>query len=191
LRREFVRGRTPGQQYKKINTLLKRLANDLGIDLWTLDAIMWGLLPKGDGVGPITTPTKAPEPPIATYSFLAAVQHPYLQSRLARLSHVPHDTLLREAGVVFETHLREKVDPDGSMFGTGLVEEALKPGGRIVFSTHKGGQEEVENLYKGAMQFIRNPPMHKIIDYPESMAEQYLRLIDSLMILLDEATKTK
>jgi hypothetical protein len=30
--------------------------------------------------------------------------------------------------------------------------------------------------------------MHKVIDYPQSMAQQFLRLIDSLMMLLEHAT---
>lgn len=56
-----------------------------------------------------------------------------------------------------------------------------------MFSSHVGEQQGVQFLYRGAMQFIRNPPMHKIIDYPESMAQQFLRLIDALMMLLDHA----
>ena len=41
-------------------------------------------------------------------------------------------------------------------------------------------------LYRGAMQFIRNPPMHKLIQYPESTVRLFLRLIDSLLRLLSE-----
>ena len=42
-------------------------------------------------------------------------------------------------------------------------------------------------LYRGAMQFIRNPPMHKLVEYKEETARLLLRLIDSLLQLLSEA----
>lgn len=38
---DFKRGESLGQRYEQINTLLVRLSNDLGIDLWTLDALLW------------------------------------------------------------------------------------------------------------------------------------------------------
>lgn len=35
------RGLSAGERYERINTLLLRLRGDLGIDLWTLDALWW------------------------------------------------------------------------------------------------------------------------------------------------------
>jgi hypothetical protein len=187
--REFVRGRTPGQQYEKINTLLIKLASDLGIDLWTLDALMWGVLPEDEEeqeeLEIINQPVQMIEG--LAPSFLNELHHKELKARLVRLSSAPLDTVIREAGVVFEHYLRNKVDPNSARHGVDLIDDALKPGGRLVFSSHPGEQQGVQYLYRGAMQFIRNPPMHKIIDYPESMVQQFLRLIDSLMMLLDHA----
>lgn len=40
----FERGEGVGGRYEKINSLLVRLSSDLGIDLWTLDAMWWFLL---------------------------------------------------------------------------------------------------------------------------------------------------
>lgn len=40
----FERGEGVGGRYEKINALLVRLSSDLGIDLWTLDALWWVLL---------------------------------------------------------------------------------------------------------------------------------------------------
>lgn len=40
----FDRGEGVGGRYGKINALLLRLSFDLGIDLWTLDALWWFLL---------------------------------------------------------------------------------------------------------------------------------------------------
>jgi hypothetical protein len=189
--REFVRGRTPGKQYEQINKLLNQLAGDLKIDLWTLDALMWGVLPEdigepegeaNDNNHPVIETQKT------TYSFVDDIQHEVLRNRLIKLSLAPLDTVIREAGVVFENYLRNKVDPNSIKHGVDLVEEAFKPDGKLIFSSHPGEQQGVQLLYRGAMQFIRNPPMHKLIDYPESMAKQFLRLIDSLMMLLDQAT---
>jgi hypothetical protein len=184
--REFVRAKTPGQQYEQINKLLLQISNDLGIDLWTLDALMWGLIPEEEEIQvKDRKPVEATES--VTPSFLSEIHHPDLRNRLSKLSSAPLDTVIREAGVVFEHHLRNKVDPNSSKHGVELIDDALKLGGKLVFSSHIGEQQGVQLLYRGAMQFIRNPPMHKLIDYPEGMAQQFLRLIDSLMILLDQA----
>lgn len=43
---EFPTGSDYGEKYEEINKLLLRLAKDLGIDLWTLDALMWAVIPK-------------------------------------------------------------------------------------------------------------------------------------------------
>ncbi len=183
---DFVRARTPGQQYEQINQLLLQLAADLRIDLWTLDALMWGLLPDEEEEH-ISKNKSIDITETVTHSFLNEIRHPELKVRLEKLTSAPLDTIMREAGVVLENYIREKVNPDSPNHGVDLVEEALKPGGGLVFSSHISEQTGVHLLYRGAMMFIRNPPMHKIIDYPESMAQQFLRLIDALMILLDHA----
>jgi hypothetical protein len=38
------RGLTEGERYERVNELLLRVANDLGIDLWTLDALWWRIV---------------------------------------------------------------------------------------------------------------------------------------------------
>ncbi len=53
---QFTWGSTFGQKYEKINQLLIRLAVDLNVDLWTLDAVMWGVLPR------VEQPRIAPRP---------------------------------------------------------------------------------------------------------------------------------
>lgn len=40
---EFDRGLPLGEQYQQVNTLLVRLSGAVGVDLWTLDALFWGL----------------------------------------------------------------------------------------------------------------------------------------------------
>ncbi len=41
---KFERGETLGNKYKKVNEILNNLANDLNIDLWTLDALWWAII---------------------------------------------------------------------------------------------------------------------------------------------------
>lgn len=41
---DWARGEGVGGRYERINDLLLRLSSDLGIDLWTLDALWWFLL---------------------------------------------------------------------------------------------------------------------------------------------------
>jgi len=48
---EFERGATMGQQYERINAVLNDLARDLGTDLWTIDALWWGLARDGEEEG--------------------------------------------------------------------------------------------------------------------------------------------
>lgn len=109
-----------------------------------------------------------------------------LQKRLGKLGSPPLDTLMREACVLLEERLRRFAPEDcASRHGVNLVDAVLAPGtGPLQFSKHKGEQEGVRMLYRGAMQFIRNPPMHRIIDYEQGTAEVLLRLVDSLLQIL-------
>ena len=52
---DFPRGSTRGEKYEIINQLLNNLAKDLGLDLWTLDAILWGVIPQDDTDGIMPT----------------------------------------------------------------------------------------------------------------------------------------
>ena len=111
-----------------------------------------------------------------------------LKDRLAKLKSVPLDVTVREAGVVLESQLR-KVGGNvyKNLVGVQLVDAVFNPEkGSLVFSEHPGEQEGIKLLFRGAIQFIRNPPMHKMIDYPEGSARTLIRLVDSLLLLLEE-----
>jgi hypothetical protein len=125
-------------------------------------------------------------------SILHEIADDVLKKRLSRLGSPPLDTIIREAGVVLEDRLRVASRADSQLHGVDLVDAVLAPGrGTLIFSPHPGAQDGVRMLYRGAMQFIRNPPMHRLIDYHESTAELFMRLIDSLLQLLSEATPQK
>ncbi len=111
-----------------------------------------------------------------------------LRDRLSKMPNAPSDTIVRESGVVLEHRLREVIDSRRkSLFGVRLVNALFDPEeGGLVFSDHSGEQGGVLDLYKGAMKFIRNPVMHKIIEFQEETAQILVRMIDSLLILLEE-----
>jgi len=52
---EFDRNTTLGQRYAIINDLLRKLSDELEVDLWTLDALFWGIVKKEED-----TETKMP-----------------------------------------------------------------------------------------------------------------------------------
>lgn len=113
-----------------------------------------------------------------------------LKKRLSKLGSPPLDTVIREAGVVLEDRLRTIGGVDSTLHGVSLVDAVFGPEkGTLMFSSHRGEQDGVRLLYRGAMQFIRNPPMHKLIEYPESTARIFMRLIDSLLQLLVEGAR--
>jgi hypothetical protein len=122
-------------------------------------------------------------------SLLDDIIDEHLRNRLSRLGTPPLDTLVREAGVVLEDRMRRIArEDDNSLTGTALVDAVLAPDkGVLVFSSHAGEQQGIYMLYRGAIQFIRNPPMHNLIEYQASTAQILLRLIDSLLRLLAEA----
>lgn len=115
-----------------------------------------------------------------------------LRERFTRLGYnAPLDTFIRESGVVLEHYLRQTAkDEDKAKFGVRLVDSVLKPSeATLRFSDHDGEQDGVWQLYRGAMQFIRNPPMHKLIDYDKDRVHALIRLMDGLLQLLAETQK--
>ena len=95
---------------------------------------------------------------------------------------------IRRAGVVLEERLRKTIGGDGPekfKHGVDLVDYALrKNSGRLVISEFPAEQEGVHMLFRGAVQFVRNPPSHKKLRYTELEARQAVGLIDYLLSLL-------
>lgn len=113
------------------------------------------------------------------------IRDPALRKHLSQLGSPPLDTLIRDAGVILEERLRTVSGLVGtSLYGVDLVDGALEIGKPLKFSEHHGEQDGVRLLYRGAIQFIRNPPMHRLIDYSLESAEVSIAIIDSLLRLL-------
>ena len=95
---------------------------------------------------------------------------------------------IRRAGVVLEERLRQTIGgsgPERLKQGVDLVDYALMPdSGKLIISEHPAEQEGVRMLFRGAVQFVRNPPSHKKLRYTELEARQAVGLIDYLLSLL-------
>ncbi|MCP4419099.1 MAG: hypothetical protein GY805_20990 [Chloroflexi bacterium] len=111
-----------------------------------------------------------------------------LRMRLTPLENSSLDTMIREASVVLEDRLRLIAGAKGTgLSGVKLVDVVMKPEtGILVFSKNPNEQQGAHHLFRGAMQFIRNPPMHNLIEYEADKAQILLKLIDSLLKLLSE-----
>jgi uncharacterized protein (TIGR02391 family) len=98
---------------------------------------------------------------------------------------------IRRAGVVLEERLRTTLGGEGlGKYGVDLVDEAFKKSfGKLIISDHPAEQEGVQMLFRGAVQFVRNPPAHKKMQYTELEAWQTISLIDYLLLLLRQAKR--
>lgn len=100
---------------------------------------------------------------------------------------------IRRASVVLEQRLYETVGVKKLLIeGVELVDYALMPKtGRLIISDHPAEQDGVRMLFRGAVQFVRNPPAHKKVQYNEREAWQTINLIDYLLLLLKQARPRK
>jgi hypothetical protein len=109
-----------------------------------------------------------------------------LKEHLTKVKDAPFDTMVQKAGVILEERLREAGDVSiKSLNGVKLVDALFNPEeGPLIFSEHPTEQEGIKLLYRGAIQYVRNPPMHKLIEYNDETARVLIRLIDTLLVLL-------
>lgn len=110
------------------------------------------------------------------------------QDNFLRSKHM--DTLVRDACVILEDRIRNKIGADASSIGVDLVNRALRPnGGDLVVSAIKGEQEGLHRLFLGAVQFFGNPTHHRLLaDLPAVRARETIGFIDILLQILSEAT---
>jgi len=102
-----------------------------------------------------------------------------------------YDKAIRNAGPVLEERIRKTIGGTGAerdKYTAALVDFALnKNTGKLVISENTREQEGVHLLFRGAMQFVRNPPSHKKLSYSDFEAWHAVGLIDYLLFLLKQA----
>jgi hypothetical protein len=98
---------------------------------------------------------------------------------------------IRSIGPILEQRLKSTIGGDGQekfLEGVRLVDHALDPDkGTLVISEHPAEQAGVQYLFRGAIQFVRNPPAHKKIQYSKQEIWYAMILIDYLLFLLGQA----
>jgi len=96
---------------------------------------------------------------------------------------------IRRAGVVLEERIRTTIGGEGvEKNGVDLIDDAFtNKSGELIISAHPTEQEGVRMLFRGAVQFVRNPPAYKKVQYTELEAWQTVSLIDYLLLLLRQA----
>ncbi len=145
---------------------------------------------RRDREGPGPVPPTPPPPRAPTLA--DEVADPAFKERLARLESAPLDTVVREAGVVLEDRLRSVGGVPGAIYGVELLDAVLGPqSGTLVFSADSREQEGVRQLFRGAMAFVRNPPMHRLKEYRRQTARSFVRLVDALLLLLAEGERRR
>ena len=99
------------------------------------------------------------------------------------------DSMVRDATVVLEDRLKERISADPTTYGQELVNQALRPNdGKLVLGDTPSEQASIHRLFQGVLGFFGNPTHHRLIrDLPAIRARQVIGMIDTLLVLLTEA----
>jgi hypothetical protein len=101
----------------------------------------------------------------------------------------PYRNAVKEALLTLEERMRTKLHVDESIHGVDLVSEAQKQ--QIFNRNNKGEQEGLQLLYRGAFQWLRNPPGHRKIEYSKEDAVKIVLFSDYLIRLFDDLCNKK
>ena len=101
----------------------------------------------------------------------------------------PYRNAVKEALLTLEERMRTKLNVDESIHGVDLVSEAQKQ--EIFNRNNKGEQEGLQLLYRGAFQWLRNPPGHRKIEYSKEDAVKIVLFSDYLIRLFDDLCNNK
>jgi hypothetical protein len=101
------------------------------------------------------------------------------------------DTVLRDAGVVIESRIREATGLAENLIGEVLLAKAFATdSGELIFSSDKSEQKAVHNLFLGFFGFIRNSVNHRLVPtYTKERAAQVLGMADYLLFLLSQGQR--
>lgn len=102
-----------------------------------------------------------------------------------------HD-IVSNAFSLLEDRIRHRVGADTSYYGTKLIDYAFSPkSGKLSLGDTDAEKEGAYLLFKGAMQFLRNPPAHTLTMAQDRNAGlKIIYMTDLLLKLLDKARDT-
>ena len=96
----------------------------------------------------------------------------------------PYRNAVKEAMLTLEDRMRTSLKVDESVHGVELVTEAAHQG--VFNRKNKGEQEGLQLLFRGAFQWIRNPPGHRKIEYSKEDAIKMVLFADYLINLFEQ-----
>ena len=102
-----------------------------------------------------------------------------------------HD-IISNAFSLLEDRIRHRVGADTSYYGTKLIDYAFSPkSGKLSLGDTDAEKEGAYLLFKGAMQFLRNPPAHTLtVAQDRNAGLKIIYMTDLLLKLLDKAKDT-
>jgi len=102
-----------------------------------------------------------------------------------------HD-IVSNAFPMLEDRIRKRVGVDTSYYGTKLIDYAFNPkSGKLSLGDTDAEKEGAYLLFKGAMQFLRNSPLHTLaVAQDRNAGLKIIYMTDLLLKLLDKARDT-
>lgn len=96
----------------------------------------------------------------------------------------PYRKAVSEALLTLETRIRKTLGLPDTCIGVDLISEAQKKG---VFTRNVPAEEQgLAMLFKGAIMWLRNPPVHKKVGYTKEEAVKVVLFTDYLIKLFDD-----
>lgn len=96
----------------------------------------------------------------------------------------PYRNAVKEALLTLETKIQKNLNVDSTHYGVALITEAKKKG--VFDRIDKGESEGLYFLFRGAIQWLRNPSGHKKVNYSKEDAIKIVLFADHLISLFDD-----
>lgn len=112
----------------------------------------------------------------------------------SQLNQIDYDNLrqnpqsvIQSAFILFESHLRTRLNAGAELFGEALINEAYGNNGRLTYGATPAEKIGIRNLMSGAYASFRNPRMHRIVNDNEQTATTIIALVDLLIQIVDSS----
>jgi uncharacterized protein (TIGR02391 family) len=94
---------------------------------------------------------------------------------------------IEHAFTIFEDHLRSRLGVSSATYGEGLINEAFKQNGKLLYSEVESENNGVRNLMAGAYATYRNPRKHRLVQDDKESAIAIIALVELLIHIVDES----
>ena len=111
-----------------------------------------------------------------------------------QLNQIDYDNLrqnpqsaIQSAFILFESHLRTRLNANAELFGEALINSAYGNNGSLNYGATPAEKIGARNLMSGAYATFRNPRMHRIVNDNEQTAITVVALADLLIQIVDSS----